>query len=326
MFQQEILDNIVEKGIQSLDFQKKPDNLYAPVEYVFSIGGKHLRPRLCITAYNLFSDNIPQEVVHCAMALEIFHEFTLLHDDIMDKSDTRRGRPTVHVKWNDNIAILSGDMMSIMAYQHLAHCPQQHLPKALKLFSDTATGVCEGQQKDMDFENMPFITMDDYLDMIGQKTGVLLACSAAMGALLAGAPDAQVNALYNYGYNLGIAFQIADDYLDTFGDPKVFGKPIGGDIANNKKSWLLVEAMHRAVSEERKGRLKAICGMPEARREEKIAAMTALYVEFGIGEDARKAISEYSDKAIEALVKGGLNREQIDRMKEISDKLVQREK
>lgn len=326
MFEQELLDNLVEKGIQSLDFQKKPDNLYAPVEYVFGVGGKHLRPRLCITAYNLFTDNIPQEIVHCAMALEIFHEFTLLHDDIMDKSDTRRGRPTVHVKWNDNIAILSGDMMSIMAYQKLAQCPAQHLPKALKLFSDTAIGVCEGQQKDMDFETMPFITMEDYLDMIGQKTGVLLACSTAMGALLAGASDAQIKALYDYGYYLGLAFQITDDYLDTFGDAKVFGKPIGGDIANNKKSWLLVEAMRRAVSEEQKNYLREIIGMPEERREEKIAKMTQLYIDLGIKDDALTAIVENSDKAIEALVKAGFNEEQISRMKGISDKLVHREK
>jgi len=326
MYQIEFLDNLVEKGIQSLDFQKKPDNLYAPVEYVFAIGGKHLRPRLCITAYNLFSDNIPQEIIHCALALEIFHEFTLLHDDIMDKSDTRRGRPTVHVKWNDNIAILSGDMMSIMAYQHLAHCPAQHLPKALKLFSDTAIGVCEGQQKDMDFETMPFITMEDYLDMIGQKTGVLLACSTAMGALLSGASDAQVKALYDYGYYLGLAFQITDDYLDTFGDAKVFGKPIGGDIANNKKSWLLVEAMRRAVSEEQKTLLKKICSMGEDEREEKIAKMTQLYIDLGIKEDALKAIVENSDKAIGALTRAGFSEEQVERMKEISDKLVHREK
>jgi len=326
MFQQEILDNIVEKGIQSLDFQKKPDNLYAPVEYVFSVGGKHLRPRLCITAYNLFSDNISQEIIHSALALEIFHEFTLLHDDIMDKSDTRRGRPTVHVKWNDNIAILSGDLMSIMAYQQLAHCPEKHLAKALKLFSDTAIGVCEGQQKDMDFENLPFITMEDYLDMIGQKTGVLLACSTAMGALLADAGDSKVKALYDYGYNLGIAFQITDDYLDTFGDQKIFGKPIGGDIANNKKSWLLVEAMRRTVSEEQKNTLKAICDMPEEKRQEKIAAMTQLYIDLGIKEDALKSIISYSDKAIGALTAAGLNEEQVSRMKEISDKLIHREK
>jgi len=326
MFQQEILDNIVEKGIQSLDFQKKPDNLYAPVEYVFGIGGKHLRPKLCITSYNLFSDNISQEIIHCALALEIFHEFTLLHDDIMDKSDTRRGRPTVHVKWSDNIAILSGDMMSIMAYQQLAYCKSEYLPKALKLFSDMAIGVCEGQQKDMDFENSPFITMDDYLDMIGQKTGVLLACSTAMGALLAGASEAQTKALYNYGYNLGIAFQITDDYLDTFGDQKVFGKPIGGDISNNKKSWLLVEAMRRAVSEEQKSKLKAICDMTEDQREEKIAQMTAFYVELGIKDDAVKAITKYSEIAIDSLVKAGFNEDQVAHMKEISDKLIHREK
>ena len=326
MLQQETINELVEKAIRTLEFPEEPRRLYEPVGYMFSIGGKHLRPRLCLTAYNLFHDAIPQEAVYPAIALETFHSFTLIHDDIMDRSDTRRGRPTVHVKWDDNTAILSGDMMSILAYKYLAMGPADKLPALLKLFTDTAVGVCEGQQLDMDFEQKPFITMDDYLRMIGLKTGVLLAASVSMGGILAGAPEAQCKALYDYGYNTGLAFQITDDYLDCFGDAKTFGKPIGGDIAENKKSWLLVEALRRAVSEADKRRIAEILALGDDRRAEKIAAMTQLYIDLGVRDAADSAILTCHRAAVEALERAGFSAEQVACLKELAEKLLHREK
>lgn len=326
MFTPEQINFLVRKGLMSLDFNKEPQNIYEPMGYMLGLGGKCLRPKLCLSAFSLFSDDITDEIVYPAVALEIFHEFTLLHDDIMDKSDMRRNQPTVHVKWNDNIAILSGDGMSILAYRYLALCPPDKLRDALKLFTDTAMGVCEGQQKDMDFEEQPFVTMDEYMDMVGQKTGVLLACSAAMGALLAGAGEEKVKALYDFGYNIGLAFQITDDYLDTFGNAATFGKPIGGDIVLNKKSWLLVEALHRAKAQERYAEFSSLLALGEEQREKKIAAVTALYEELGIREAAQKAILECHAKALEALSAGGLDEAQIAYMKDFAEPLIHRER
>ena len=326
MLQQETISEIVEKTLRTLALPDEPRQLYEPVGYMFSIGGKHLRPRLCLTTYGLFHDSVPQEVVWPALALETFHTFTLIHDDVMDRSDTRRGHPTVHCRWDGNTAILSGDLMSILAYCYLAMGPAGKLPAMLKLFTDTAVAVCEGQQRDMDFERLPFITMDDYLTMIGQKTGVLLAASTCMGGILAGATDAQCKALYDYGYRTGLAFQITDDYLDCFGDAKTFGKPIGGDIAENKKSWLLVEALRRAVSEADKKRIAEILALGDDRRAEKIAAMTQLYIDLGVREAADEAILECHRGAIDALQQAGFTAQQVDCLRSMAEKLLHREK
>ena len=326
MLQQETITEIVEKAIRTLALPDEPRQLYEPVGYMFSIGGKHLRPRLCLTTYGLFQDAVPQEVVWPALALETFHTFTLIHDDVMDRSATRRGNPTVHCKWDVNTAILSGDLMSILAYRYLAMGPAEKLPALLKLFTNTAVGVCEGQQRDMDFEKKPFITMDDYLKMIGQKTGVLLAASTCMGGILAGATDAQCKALYDYGYRTGLAFQITDDYLDCFGDAKTFGKPIGGDIAENKKSWLLVEALRRAVSEADKKRIAEILALGDDRRTEKIAAMTQLYIDLGVRDAADAAILECHCGAIDALKQAGFTEQQVDCLRSLAEKLIHREK
>ena len=326
MLQQESISEIVEKAIRTLPLPSEPRQLYEPVGYMFSIGGKHLRPRLCLTAYGLFRDSVPQEVVWPALALETFHTFTLIHDDVMDRSDTRRGHPTVHCKWDGNTAILSGDLMSILAYRYLAMGPADKQPAMLRLFTDTAIGVCEGQQRDMDFEKIPFITMEDYLTMIGQKTGVLLAASVAMGGILAGAPEAQCKALYQYGYQTGLAFQITDDYLDCFGDAKTFGKPIGGDIAENKKSWLLVEALRRAVSESDKKRIAEILALGDDRRTEKIAAMTQLYIDLGVRDAADAAILDCHRAAIDALQQAAFSEAQVTCLREMAEKLLHREK
>ncbi|MBQ0122416.1 MAG: polyprenyl synthetase family protein [Bacteroidales bacterium] len=319
------IEKIVEKSAKVVNHPSQPANLYAPIDYMLSIGGKRVRPILCLIIYNLYSNNLDRNVIFPAFALEVFHEFTLIHDDIMDKSDTRRGQPTVHKKWNDNVALLSGDVMFILSYKYLAECPSFCKSEVYDLFTKTAIEVCEGQQLDMDFENKSFITMDDYLGMISLKTAVLLACSAKMGAIMAGRPQKECNALYDYGYQLGMAFQITDDYLDTFGDEKVFGKKIGGDIANNKKTWLLVEAFKRADSAQ-KARLSEIMSIGLWQKETKIQQMQQLYVETGVKDAALSVIGDYYSKAMNALAPAGLNEEQTARLGFFAEKIIGREK
>lgn len=319
------IDNIIEKVILGLDLKGEPLSLYEPIEYMIGMGGKRIRPKLCLATYSLFNENISTKVVYPAIALEIFHGFTLIHDDIMDNADTRRGQPTVYKKWGDNKAILSGDVMQILAYKYLSECEKEVLPAALELFTKTAAQVCEGQQYDMDFEEAPFITMADYLNMIGLKTGVLIACAAKMGALVAGASEAVCNALYEYGYQLGIAFQITDDYLDTFGNQQVFGKKIGGDIENNKKSWLMVECL-RLAKDEKRETLNQLISMGLEQKDLKIKGMQQLYIELGIKEAAQGAILEYHQKAMDAISSIGLNPDQINLLKEYSEQLIHREK
>ena len=317
------LDKYVENGLAALNLRIEPKELYEPIEYMISIGGKRLRPELCLLTYNLFSDKIEKPVLYPALALEIFHGFTLIHDDIMDQAELRRGQQTVYRKWNDNIAILSGDVMSIMAYQLLANCPGEVLPQVLALFSKTAAQVCEGQQYDMNFENIPYITMKDYISMISLKTAVLIACSAKMGALIAGADEKISQALYDFAFNLGIAFQIQDDLFDTFGQGNVFGKKIGGDILNNKKTWLLVESF-KVADNAQKQQLNAIMALTEEQGEEKIARMQQMYTTLGIKEAANKAIMGYFNKAVEIIGKIDFTDAQREQLMLFADKLVKR--
>jgi geranylgeranyl diphosphate synthase type II len=290
MYSQAEIDGIVQKSLINNNLQGEPAELYDPLEYMVAIGGKRVRPRLCLTVYNLFSDKVGSDVIYPAVALELFHSFTLIHDDIMDKADLRRNHPTVCKKWGNNTAILAGDVMFIKSYQLIAACDPSKLPALLQLFSGTAAKVCEGQQLDLNYESSPFITTDDYLNMIGLKTAVLIACSAKMGAILAGVKPSLADALYNYGYELGIAFQITDDYLDCFGDVNSFGKKIGGDIMENKKSWLLVESL-RTSDPALRERLKVSMGITDP--EEKIAAVQQFYEDAGIRSRAEKAIDYY---------------------------------
>lgn len=323
MFAIEELDRYVENGLSALNFRLEPKELYQPIEYMISIGGKHLRPELCLLTYNLFSDKIEKPILYPALALEIFHEFTLIHDDIMDQAELRRGQQTVYRKWNNNIAILSGDVMSIKAYELLANCPENILPQVLALFSKTAAQVCEGQQYDMNFEEIPYITMEDYISMISLKTAVLIACSAKMGAMIAGADEKIAQALYDFAFNLGIAFQIQDDLLDTFGQGNIFGKKIGGDILNNKKTWLLVESFKIADSKQ-KEELNAIMAMRMDEGEEKIARMKQMYQALGIRESATAAIMDYYNKALDIIEKPEFNEPQKEQLKRFADKLIKR--
>ena len=318
--------SVIDKSVSALDFKGEPKELYSPIEYMLSIGGKRIRPRLSLMAYNLFSDKIEKHILNPAMALEIFHGFTLIHDDIMDKADIRRGQATVHKKWNDNIAILSGDVMSIKSYQYIASAPSSKLPQVLELFSKTAAQVCEGQQIDMNYEDLAFITINDYLEMIGLKTAVLIACSAKMGALIAGANSKLADSLYNYGYQLGMAFQIQDDYLDVYGVSSIFGKKIGGDIVNNKKSWLLVECFRSCTEKSDKELLDKIMKMGEDRAEEKIELMSTLYEKLNIKEKAENEIALYHKKAIEAISSVDFEEEQIARLNDFASELINRRK
>ncbi|MBR5610779.1 MAG: polyprenyl synthetase family protein [Bacteroidales bacterium] len=319
------IGQLVEKTLFTLELEKEPKELYGPIAYILSIGGKRIRPKMCLATYSLFSNKVDRDILYPAIALDIFHAFTLIHDDIMDKADMRRGQLTIHKKWNDNIAILSGDVMSIQAYEYMAYAPQEVLPAVMKVFTKTAIEVCEGQQYDMNFEDTPFITMDDYLKMIGLKTAVLIACSAKIGALIGGASEAQAQALYDFGYQLGIAFQITDDYLDVYADPNVFGKNIGGDITNNKKSWLLVKTMKNAQGED-KEELNAILALSEECAEEKISRMKALYAKLDIASAAEAEIEKYYSAALASLDKLDLDQEKRGIMEEFAHQIVKRQK
>ena len=288
----------INRAIEQLDWNREPRSLYEPVEYTFASGGKRLRPTLAMLASQMFEGN-DEDVLPAALALEVFHNFTLLHDDVMDRAEVRRGRPTVHVLWNDNTAILSGDQMMIEAYRLLSGVPEEKLPKVLRMFNDMATGICEGQQYDMDFEARQDVSLEEYMNMIRLKTSVLLANALQTGAYIAGATEAQQQRIYDYGINLGLAFQIQDDLLDVYGDPATFGKATGGDILCGKKTFMLLTALHTAtpaVREEIEAHLSAT-----DTAQHKIASMTAIYDRLHVREKAEEAIAEYTGKALECL-------------------------
>ena len=327
MIQQTHIDNALTELFANLKFTQEPAGLYDPLRYMMEIGGKRIRPRLCLTTYSLFKDSLDRKVLAPAAALEVFHSFPLIHDDIMDKADVRRGVPTVYRKWNENTAILSGDVMSIESYKLIAEAPAEVLPEALQLFSKTAAEVCEGQQYDMDFENMECVPMEDYMKMIGLKTAVLIACSAKMGAVIAGAPAEDCERLYRYGYDLGLAFQIADDWLDTYGDPEVFGKAIGGDIVNNKKSWLMTRAFEKAA--DMKDELMAAMAMPVHTAEHrwaKVDAVKGIYDKLGIGEEAKQEIIRLHSQAMGYIAQLDLAPEKAALLENYAKKLIGRTK
>ena len=327
MIEENLIEGTIKDLFDGLKFTDEPKGLYDPLRYMMAIGGKRIRPRLCLTAYSLFKSEINEEILAPTAALEVFHSFTLIHDDIMDKAEVRRGVPTVYRKWDENTAILSGDVMSIESYKLIAKAPADVLPEAMTLFSRTAAEVCEGQQYDMDFEDMESVPMEDYLKMIGLKTAVLIACSAKLGAVIAKADERTCNLLYDYGYNLGLAFQIADDWLDTYADPDVFGKAIGGDILNNKKSWLLTRAFEK-IGAGKPELLKAM-EMPvstEQEKEEKIREVKRIYADLGVGDDAKEEIRRFHDKAMAYVAELGLNESAAERLKNYAASLLGRKK
>lgn len=268
-----------------------PATLYEPIRYVLSTGGKRIRPTLMLMAYNMYKDDT-DTIMPQACGLEIYHNYTLLHDDLMDNANLRRGMPTVHRRWNANTAILSGDTMLVMAYQHIALCSPAMLANILPLFSRTALQIGEGQQLDMDFETRTDVTDDEYIEMIRLKTSVLLACALKMGAILAGAPKSDADNLYSFGEKIGLAFQLQDDYLDVYGNPDIFGKNIGGDILSNKKTFLLINAFNKADSSLR-SELQRWTAATNFNPQQKIAAVTDIYNRLGIPAIAHERIDTF---------------------------------
>jgi geranylgeranyl diphosphate synthase type II len=287
--------NLINEYIDQLPYEREPRNLYEPIKYVLSLGGKRIRPTLMLLAYNIYKEQ-PESILQAACALETFHNFTLLHDDLMDHADVRRGQPTVHRKWDANTAILSGDTMLVLAFHHMvSQCRNAHQQEVLDLFVQTMLEIDEGQQYDMDFENRTDVREEEYIEMIRLKTSVLLACALKAGALLADAPKEDAECLYRYGELVGLAFQLQDDFLDVYGDPKVFGKAIGGDITSNKKTYMLINALNRSNNSQR-AELEHWIQAKDFDAKEKIAAVTRIYNEIGIDKLAKQKIDEYFEE------------------------------
>lgn len=287
---------LADDAIRSLDLDRSPRGLYEPIRYTLDGGGKRMRPVLTLAAADAVGAE-PEDVVSQAIGVEMFHNFTLLHDDVMDRADMRRGRPTVHVRWNEQTAILSGDAMLTLATQLVSRCKPEVLPAVLDLFNRTAMEIYEGQQLDMDFERRLDVTEDEYIEMIRLKTSVLLGCAARMGVVAAQGPDDVADALYDYGVKMGLAFQLRDDVLDTYGDPIVFGKRVGGDIINDKKTWLLITALR----DDKTGTLEGIITSGYPQDEDKVTAVRKIYDDLDVRTRCEALIERYTREAIDII-------------------------
>lgn len=294
----ELLDK-VNAHIELLDYAHEPMNLYAPVEYILSLGGKRIRPVMMLMAYNMYRDDV-ERILDPALALEIYHNFTLLHDDLMDNADVRRGKPTVHKRWDANTAILSGDVMLSLADVYMSRVDDACFREVMATFHKTSIEIAEGQQYDMDFENRTDVTEAEYIEMIRLKTSVLLACALKIGAILGGASKEDAQHLYRLGECIGLAFQLRDDYLDVYGDPKKFGKKIGGDILCNKKTYLYINALRLANAEQR-AVLDYWATASDINPEEKIAAVTDIYNQMNLPEKSRAIEEHYYGLALDEL-------------------------
>ena len=302
--------------IGKLDWSREPKGLYEPIGYTLAAGGKRVRPQLALLATKLFGGK-EEDVLPAALALEVFHNFTLLHDDVMDKAPVRRGRPTVHVKWNENTAILSGDQMMIEAYKLLSQVPEKKLAKTLRLFNKMATEICEGQQYDVDFESRDDVTIPEYMEMIRLKTSVLLATALQIGAYIGYANEEQQKKIYEYGIHVGLAFQIQDDMLDCYGDEATFGKAIGGDIAENKKTYLWLTAAAKGAKDE--------LAMRDESRDERFKRVMAVYKRLRVKAAAEKEIAKQTDAAIACLEDLPQN-EYTEQLRAMARKLADRSK
>jgi geranylgeranyl diphosphate synthase, type II len=317
----EEITQIISTEINKINWNKEPIGLYEPIGYVLSLGGKRVRPVLTLMACNLFSDDV-QPAVNTALGLEIFHNFTLLHDDIMDRADVRRGRPTVHKKWNDNTAILSGDVMQIASYQFVAKTPTTYLKQILDLFSQTAAEICEGQQYDVDFEKHDVVKAEEYLEMIRLKTAVLLACALKCGALIGGAGEEDAQNLYDFGINIGLAFQLKDDLLDVYGNEATFGKKIGGDILCNKKTYLLIHAIEMAKGKDASELQKWLKNSDNKLLEKKIDAITSIYNLLGVKAVCEDKMQEFYLKAIANLEKVSVSENKKHELRKLAQELM----
>ena len=314
----------VNGAISAIPYPAEPSQLYQPIAYTMALGGKRLRPVLTLMACEAMGGEA-DAALNAAVGLELFHNFTLLHDDVMDKAAVRRGQPTVHRRWNENVAILSGDAMLTLATQYVARVDAAVLRPVLEVFNTTAMEIYEGQQWDMDYELRAEVTEADYIEMIRLKTSVLLGCACKVGAIIAGADEANANALYEVGQNLGLAFQLQDDVLDVWGDEATFGKEIGGDIMNNKKTYLLINALNRAQGDDL-GELRRWITDEYAMRQEKVPAVRAIYERLGLRQLAQEAIAAYTQKALDGLAQVDMDDDARKEFAEFINRLVNRSK
>ena len=313
----------VNEALEGLVYDRKPATLYDPIKYVLSLGGKRVRPVLMLLAYNLYKED-PEKIMTQAIALETYHNFTLLHDDLMDNADMRRGHETVHRKWDPNQAILSGDTMLLQAFQRMGQCEADKLQQVIGVFTETTLEIDEGQQFDVEFETRNDVTEDEYVEMIRLKTSVLLACAVKIGAILAGASEEDQDNLYKFGEQIGLAFQLQDDLLDVYGDPKVFGKNIGGDITSNKKTYMLINAVNRANAQQREELTKWI----EAKtfdRNEKVKAVTRLYDEIGIRALCEQKMEACYELGLQHLAKVSVSEERKATLKAYAAAMMKRQ-
>ena len=323
MYTSEELLKKVNEALDNVVYDRQPASLYEPIKYVLSIGGKRVRPVLTMLSYNLYKDD-PLSIMPQAIGLETYHNFTLLHDDLMDHADMRRGHETVHKKWDANRAILSGDTMLLQAFERVEDCNPAKLPAVFKVFIQTTLEIGEGQQLDVEFETRNDVTEDEYIEMIRLKTSVLLAFACKVGAIMADAPAEDVEHMYKFGEKLGLAFQLQDDLLDVYGNPAVFGKNIGGDITSNKKTYMLINAVNRANAAQREQLMKWI-EAKEFDRNEKVKAVTELYNEIGIRELCEQKIEEYYQESLVYLAKVNIPEERKAELKAYAADMMKRQ-
>ena len=314
--------DLISRHFESIKYQKEPNNLYEPIRYILSLGGKRLRPVLTLMATEVFDVDC-QKALAAATAVEVFHNFSLIHDDIMDDAPLRRGNETVHEKWNINTGILSGDAMLILAYQYFEAYEPKIFQELAKLFSKTALEVCEGQQYDVDFETRDDVTIPEYLKMIEYKTAVLVAAAMKMGAIVAETTEENKNLIYDFGLNLGLAFQLQDDYLDAFGNPETFGKQVGGDIIENKKTYLYLKAMEFASVKE-KEQLLHLFSFQSSENTDKINSVKGIFNQTGASAATQKAIENFTFKALETLEKMNIGNDKKAILKAFAENLMSR--
>ena len=319
-------DQLLEKVntyLATMPYVREPKGLYAPIEYVLSLGGKRIRPVLMLLSYQLYKENV-DDILPQAAGIETYHNYTLLHDDLMDCADMRRNKPTVHKVWDENTAILSGDAMLVLAYRLMNNCPERYLKQVMDIFSQTALEICEGQQWDMEFETRNDVTVPEYMEMIRLKTSVLLSAALKIGAVLGGASEDDARKLYDFGIKMGLAFQLQDDLLDVYGDPEVFGKKIGGDILCNKKTYMLIKALDRADAKQRE-ELNRWLDAETCQPAEKIKAVTELYNQLDIRSVCENKMRGYYTLAMESLAAVGVAEERKKELKNLVKLLMYRE-
>ena len=323
MYKSVDLLKMVNDTLDTMQYLRQPSSLYEPIQYVLSLGGKRIRPVLMMMSYNLFKEQ-PEEIMNQAIALETYHNYTLLHDDLMDQADLRRGHTTVHKKWDANKAILSGDSMLVLSYERMAKCAENYLPAVLHLFTETALEIGEGQEYDMAFETRNDVTEEEYIEMIRLKTSVLLACAMKIGAIMGDASEEDQNYLYEYGEKLGLAFQLQDDLLDVYGDPKVFGKNLGGDIVANKKTFMLIKTLEMA-SDKNRQELKKWIAITDFSNEDKIKAVTHLYNVSGTRQICEQKINRLFAEGMEALEQLNVADDKKEPLRQFALKLMNRQ-